>query len=277
MKLGAMSVDPIRAGTFKLDGGAMFGVVPRVLWEKLISGDDRNRITLGLNCLLVRTPECKVLVETGIGDKLDAKRRFIYGIEEPFDFACELSRLGADAAGIDYVVCSHLHFDHAGGCTGRRDDGSIVPLFPNARYIVRKEEWADALDPDPRSRASYLREDLDPLAESGQLELIGQDCEIVPGIFLEATGGHTRGHQVVRISSEGETLCFIGDIMPTEHHLKPSYTSSYDTFPLDTMRSRADLLGRAVSQGWILALPHSVDRVLWRAVEAQGGIALEPA
>lgn len=276
MQLGSFEIQPVRAGVFRLDGGAMFGVVPRVLWEKLVTPDERNRVPMALNCLVVRTPDQNIVVETGMGDKLDKKRREIYGIEGPTQLDAHLASLGVRADDIDCVICTHLHFDHAGGCTKRQDDGSIVPAFPSARYIARREEWEDSLSPDPRSRASYLRENLEPIHQSGQLELIDHDGEIVPGISVEMTGGHTRGHQLVKISSRGKALCFAGDILPTQHHLSAAYIPSYDVFPLETMKARGKVLETAMSEDWLLALPHSVDSVLWRPVEGEGQSSLEP-
>lgn len=274
MKLGSFEIEMIRDGVFKLDGGAMFGVVPRVLWEKLVTPDDQNRVTLGLNCLLVKTPDHNVLVEAGIGDALDEKGRRIYGIQGPPRLESELSRLGVGAQAIDYVVCTHLHFDHAGGCTKRREDGSFVPRFPRARYIVRKEESEDAQRPDPRSRPSYLAENIESLAGSEQLEVVDRECEVVPGVSLQLTGGHTRGHQVIVISSGDDTVCYLGDIIPTEYHVKPGYVASFDAFPLDTMKIRERVLSAALSHGWLLALPHSLETELWRVVERDGEVSL---
>ena len=277
MQLGAFQIEPIRAGVFKLDGGAMFGVVPRVLWAKLVPPDEQNRVPMALNCLLVKTPNHTVLVETGIGDKFDSKWRDIYAIEGRVRLDDHLSALSVGPADVDYVVCTHLHFDHAGGCTQRAGDGSPAPVFLRARHVVREEEWDDSLSPDPRSRASYRRENLDPLAGAGLLSVIHRDCEVVPGVTVEKTGGHTRGHQTVKITSDGRTICFVGDILPTQHHVKAAYTPSYDVFPLDTMAARERILARAKAEGWLLALPHSVDAVFWRVVEGEGGLELKRA
>ncbi|MBI4712005.1 MAG: MBL fold metallo-hydrolase, partial [Planctomycetes bacterium] len=212
MKLGNVEIIPISDGSFKLDGGAMFGVVPRVLWEKRMPPDDKNRISMGLWVLLIKTGGKNILVNTGIGTKCSERYRKIYDIRHPPDLLSGLAQNGLKPADINIVVLTHLHFDHSGGntiyqnaeCGVRNAECKAIPTFPNAKYVVQKAEWANATNPNERTRASYLQENIISLKEHGVLELIDGDKEIIPGIRVKITGGHTRGHQVVLFESEGK-------------------------------------------------------------------------
>ena len=236
MKLGKFEVQLLSAGHFALDGGSMFGIVPRVIWSRLIAPDERNRIPMGTNVLLIRTPEANILVDTGIGDIWNEKFRDIYAIR-PFD---PLRDTGLRPEEIDIVILTHLHFDHTGGSVVREGE-TYRPRYPNATYFVHALEWEDATHPNERTRASYVPETFQPLMEAGKLRLNDDYLEVVPGVRIQRTGGHTRGHQIVWIESEGQLGVFLADITPMIHHVPYPYIMGYDLFPLDTLRVRKEI------------------------------------
>jgi glyoxylase-like metal-dependent hydrolase (beta-lactamase superfamily II) len=262
-----MEVLALAAGRFRLDGGAMFGIVPRGLWEKRTTPDERNRISLGLTCLLVRGPSGTVLVETGHGGKkLPEKLQEIYALNAPpGGILGALAHVGVRADEVDTVVVSHLHPDHAGGAT-RLDGDRCVPAFPNARYVVQREEWEDAVSDDPQLARAYRSEpDLLPLQEAGLLDLVDGEKEIGPGIRALVTPGHTRAHQSVLISAGGDTICFVGDLVPTRDHLRLPYIMAFDLYPKTTYEVKEGLLDRAVRERWLLTWPHDT-RAPWGMV-----------
>jgi glyoxylase-like metal-dependent hydrolase (beta-lactamase superfamily II) len=257
MQLGKFTVNVLHDGYFKLDGGAMFGVVPKVIWDTLESSDERNRILLGSNPTLVQTGEHIVLIDTGLGDKFDDKSVDIYNVELPRGLLPELMRLEVSPEQVDYVINSHLHFDHIGGNTYRDMEGEIRPTFPNATYVMQKAEYEDALSAGPRAKASYNQDDIVPIQESGQINLIDGDTEIVPGIRMRVTGGHTRSHSIVEIESEGETALFLADLIPTSSHVKVPYVMGYDLYPADTADYKEKLLQEAADGNYMLIFEHS--------------------
>ncbi len=218
MQFGDLTLTPLWDGTFRLDGGAMFGVVPKPLWEKRAPADEKNRIRLGLRPLLV-IGEKTLLIDAGIGGKMDEKSVEIFAIDRSRNIDHSLADAGVSRDAIDIVLASHLHFDHAGGFTVRDPSGVIVPAFPRARYIVRTAEWDDAAHPHERNRASYLTEDFVPLADAGVLDLVAGDVVIMPGVRVVRTGGHSKHHQVVVIESQGQTAVFAADLIPTVAHV----------------------------------------------------------
>lgn len=255
MKWGAFEIELISDGTFRLDGGAMFGVVPRVLWNRVIDSDERNRIQLGLNCLLIRTDRDTILIDTGCGFKYTRKLIDIYGIDHETSVIDELKRVNVDVAAIDCVINTHLHFDHCGGNTRVQGD-EFVPTFPNARYFVQKREYLDASSPNERTRATYLAENWKPVEDRGQLELLEGTAEIVPGITCVPTPGHTAGHQSVKIESEGKILFFIADLCPTQKHVPLPWIMGYDLFPLTTLETRKRIYAEALQEEWLLLFEH---------------------
>ena len=234
MRIGTLEIHLLSDGSFKMDGGAMFGQVPKVLWESLMKADRRNRIRLGLNCLLIRSAEGNILVDTGTGSKYDDHARDIYGLG-----TSKLSRglrdVGVAPKDIQCVVLSHLHFDHAGGGTKINRRGIAVPAFPRAQYFVQQAAWDDATNPSERGKASYNQADFLPLLEKEQVRLLQGDHELVPGIWLKLTGGHCKGHQMVLINHGGAKVAFLGDLVPTPYHLAPSYISALDQHPEETL------------------------------------------
>ncbi|MCS6885056.1 MAG: MBL fold metallo-hydrolase [Acidobacteriota bacterium] len=252
MILGDFLVDIVSDGSLRLDGGAMFGVVPRVLWAKLCAVDDLNRIEVALNCLLVRYKDQIILVDTGAGNKWSEKHRRIYAL------SCgklveSLKQHDIHPEDITMVINTHLHFDHAGGNTTLRN-GQIVPTFPNARYIVQRAEYEHACRPHERDRASYISDDWEPIKH--QLELIEGDCEIIPGLEVFRVPGHNLDTQLVRISSGNLKLVFFADIIPTSLHLPYAWVMAYDLYPVELVEQKKRLVPQAEAESWICIFEH---------------------
>lgn len=260
---------------FRLDGGAMFGVVPKVLWEQKNPADERNRILLGLRCLLVDDGETRILVDDGIGGKFDQKWREIYGIRRERTLLDELAALGLVPEDIDYVVNTHLHFDHAGGNT-RLEGGALAPTFPNAQYLIQAREWEDGAHPNERTRASYLQENIAPLKEAGVVELVDGETEIIPGVRLIPTPGHTQGHQSPLIEGGGQRVFYPGDLIPTSSHLALPWIMGYDSFPLITLETKRSLLARAYEEDWLLVFEHDPKIPAGRVVRESGRYEVAP-
>jgi glyoxylase-like metal-dependent hydrolase (beta-lactamase superfamily II) len=282
--LGSFRLHALEAGLVRLDGGAMFGVVPKPLWERRIPADARNRIPLALRCLLVETPDALVLLETGLGNKEDGKFLDIYGVENAASDARWPDRLqeaiaaaGFSPADVSVVVDTHLHFDHAGGNTYRDAEGQVRLSFPNARYHVQRGEWEWAHVANERTSASYLAHNYDPVMEAGRLELVEGDVEIVPGVSVYRTPGHCPHHQSVLVASGGETACFLADVMPTMAHLPLPWIMGYDVEPLVTLESKRALLKRAVDERWLLVSTHDPFTPWGYAVADGKGARLEEA
>jgi glyoxylase-like metal-dependent hydrolase (beta-lactamase superfamily II) len=256
LTLGALTLTPMLDGYFALDGGAMFGVVPKPLWEKVATPDARNRIRLAMRAWMVRGNGVTVLIDAGAGDKLDAKAADIYAFERQRHLDHALAAAGVSAADIDLVIASHLHFDHAGGFTMKGADGAVRPRFPNARYSVRRGEWNDARTPHERNRASYFADNYVPLADAGVLDLVDDDGEIATGLRVRRTGGHTMHHQIVEIESEGSRAVFVADLLPTVAHLPLPYIMGYDLYPMDTLAFKRAFLRQVVADTTLLLFEH---------------------
>jgi glyoxylase-like metal-dependent hydrolase (beta-lactamase superfamily II) len=256
LRLGDFDISGLRDGYFFLDGGAMFGVVPKTLWEQKYPADSKNRIKLALNSVLIRTPHALVLVETGIGTKIDQKFRGIYCVEKDPGLLPSLSRLGLGPEDIDFVVNTHLHFDHCGGNTFRNEKGQVVPTFPRARYVIQKGEWEWAKHPSEREKSSYIGENFLPLEGYGLLELVEGNSQITEGVEVVLSPGHTPRHQSVKVSSRGQTLFYLGDLVPTSAHIRLSYIMSYDLFPLETLETKRKFYQQATEEDWVLAFVH---------------------
>lgn len=280
--LGDLKIHALQAGGQQLDGGAMFGVVPKPLWERKIPADARNRIPMGMRCLLVEHPDGLVLIDTGVGDKEDAKFIDIYGIEAELDGGVSmlegaLKGVGFTPEDVKVVINTHLHFDHAGGNTKLGEDGtSVVPTFPNARYLVHAGELHYATHTNERTAASYFVRNWDPLRESGQLELVDGSKELVSGIFMRATPGHTPHHQSIVIESGAETAVFLADVCPTSAHIPLPWIMGYDVEPLVTLESKRALWRDAERENWLLIFEHDAS-VAWGRVATGGkGYELRP-
>lgn len=253
--VGDVKVHVLSDGRFALDGGAMFGVVPRVVWERTDPPDEKNRVPLALNVALLESGGKRILVDTGVGDKWGEKERAIYRIDRSSNLLASLAALGLRADDIDVVINTHLHFDHAGGNT-RKDGGRVVPTFPKARYVVQMGEWEDATRPHERNRASYQEPNYVPLAEARQLDTVQGEVEVAPGVWVMPVGGHTAYHQMVVVESRGETLAIPTDLVPTASHLPLPFIMGYDLFPLGTLEAKRRLLSRAFDEQWSLLFYH---------------------
>lgn len=264
MKFGNFEIFSIVENSFKIDGGAMFGVVPKIIWERLVPADEFNRVKLDLNLLLVKTKGENVLIDAGMGDALSEKHKKIYGIEKPSNMEGKLSKLNLTPEDIDLVILTHLHADHAGGVVKLDNSGRKIPHFPNARHIVQIKEWNDAMSPDERTSATYFTESLKLLKDFDLLELIDGEDEVAKGIKVKSTGGHTPGHQVVFIEDGYNKILWPGDIIPTASHLKIPYVASVDLFPLETMAQKRKFLDMCINDGWLLAFDHDVNIKLGR-------------
>jgi glyoxylase-like metal-dependent hydrolase (beta-lactamase superfamily II) len=255
MRVGDLELIPLSDGFFRLDGGAMFGVVPKPLWEKRAPADEMNRITLALRPLLVRGVRT-MLIDAGIGDKMNGKSNRIYGLDRARHLDHALAAAGVRAEEIDIVLATHLHFDHAGGFTARTVDGRLCPRFPRAQYIVRRGEWEDATHPHERNRASYLAENFQPLADARVVQFVDADVTVMPGIKVRKSGGHTAHHQVVMIESGHKTAVFAADMIPTTAHVDEAWIMGYDLYPMDTLAFKKVFIREAIDREYLIFFEH---------------------
>jgi glyoxylase-like metal-dependent hydrolase (beta-lactamase superfamily II) len=288
MQIGDYRVEVVPDTEFRLDGGAMFGVVPRVLWERVCPPDELNRVSLNMNCVFVDTGKEKILIETGIGEKWSEKELKMYGIFREKPFAETLfERTGCKADDITIVVNTHLHFDHAGGNTIRAGaqasrlpdadaSGTLAiqskPQFPNARYFVSKNEFEHAENPHERDRASYLHDNWRPLVESGQLELKPDDYEVVNGLKMQTIRGHSKTMQTWRLGSGSQTLYGFADLIPTRHHLALPWIMGYDLYPAETLEFKKRILPQAIEENWICLFYHDFEMPLCRLADENGKV-----
>jgi glyoxylase-like metal-dependent hydrolase (beta-lactamase superfamily II) len=242
----------------------MFGVVPRVVWERRSPPDERHRITLGLNAMLIEAGGVRILVDPGLGSHHDAPFAARYAVEQPPTVGDSLARIGVAPAEIDFVVDTHLHWDHAGANVAVGADGAAVPAFPRARYVLQQREWRAATAPHERNRASYRDEDFRPLESAGRLQLVDGDAELAPGVRVEAVGGHSDGMQLLRVDSAGETFVFLADLVPTQHHLDYAWIMGYDLYPVETLYQKKRILPLAAEQRWVVGFAHDPDTPLGR-------------
>jgi glyoxylase-like metal-dependent hydrolase (beta-lactamase superfamily II) len=262
--LGPWAVHTIETGSLKLDGGAMFGSVPKTLWSRSHPADERNRIALAMRCLLLEGHGRRVLVDVGAGDKLEPKWADIYGISsEVHSLERSLAALGLGVEDVTDVVLTHLHFDHAGGATSRQG-GVLVPRLPRALYYVQRRNWENAQRPNPRERASYLGENFDPLMAAGVLRLWDGPQAPWPGLEVFTAEGHTRGQQLIRVSGEGGILYFVADLIPTRSHVRIPFVMGYDVAAIETMAEKRELLERAAREGAWIALEHDPEIAMAR-------------
>ena len=265
--LGDFELSVFSDGTYPLDGGAFFGVVPKVMWSRKMESDDKNYVASGLNSLLIRTGKQTVLVETGMGNKLSSRMATFYG--QPAKLLENLAAGGVAPEDIDIVINSHLHFDHCGWNTVRDANGKFVATFPRAKYYAPEGEWEYARHPSERDSISFISENYDPLVESGQMTLLKGGEEIVPGISVKTFPGHTAHMQAIVIQSAGEspkTACYISDLMPTTAHIDLTWGMGFDLFPLQTIESKKQYYARAVPEKWLTVFTHDA-KTPWAYVE----------
>ena len=253
--VGNLELISVLDGFIRLDGGAMFGVVPKPLWSRVAPPDERNRITLAMRPLIVRGART-MLIDAGLGDKENEKFHDIYGVDRTRNLDQTLAEAGLTPEDIDIVLASHLHFDHAGGFTTRGATGRVKPKFPRAQYIVRRGEWEDATHPNERNRASYLADNYVPLADAGVLQLVDEDRTIMPGVRVRRTGGHTMHHQMVVIESGGKVAAFVADMMPTTAHVADAWIMGYDLYPLDTLAAKQQFAADAIAKEILVFFEH---------------------
>jgi glyoxylase-like metal-dependent hydrolase (beta-lactamase superfamily II) len=271
MQFGDFRLEIIPDTEFRLDGGAMFGVVPRTLWSKVCPPDDQNRIRMNMNCVFLETNSERILIESGIGEKWSAKHKEMYGITRERALAESLRAIaGVAAEDISIVINTHLHFDHAGGNTSVNEEAKVNPAFPNARYFVSKDELDHAEDPSERDRASYFPENWRPLIDSGQLETKEAEYEVVPGLRMETYPGHNRSMQCWRLQSEGQTMFGFADLVPMRAHVAYPWIMGYDLFPTETLETKKKLLPQAVREDWACLFYHDPDQPLCKLVEEKG-------
>lgn len=271
MQFGDYRVEIVPDTDFRLDGGAMFGVVPRTLWSKVCPPDDQNRIRMNMNCVFLETSSDRVLIETGIGEKWSPKHQAMYGITREKSLAQSLREIAnVEPEDITIVVNTHLHFDHAGGNTETAEDGRVVPSFPNARYLVSRAELENAEYPSERDRASYLPDNWRPLIETGQLEAREPEYEVVPGLRMETHAGHNRSMQCWRLERGGETIFGFADLVPMRAHVSFPWIMGYDLYPVETLEAKKILLPRAARERWGCFFYHDPDEPLCRLIEKDG-------
>ena len=290
--VGSLRCHTLEGGLQRLDGGAMFGVVPKPLWDREIAPDERNRIPLAMRCLLVEHRDGLILIDTAVGTKDDAKFREIYGIENAPRGGSEgpasqlldaLHDAGYTAADVKWVINTHLHFDHAGGNTYRDparvgdDEGVLRPTFPNATYVVQRGDLEFARKTNERTRASYLGPNFEPIADAGKFKMLNGDAEVLPGIFARVTPGHVPWHQAVLVEDGGETAAFVADLIPTASHLRLPWIMGYDVEPLRTLESKRQLLREAADEGWRIVFEHDASVAWGRVVRKGSGVGLEDA
>jgi len=276
-QVGALRCHLLDGGMQRLDGGAMFGVVPKPLWERRMTADERNRIPLAMRCLLIEHDAGLILVDTGAGNKESEKFRKIYALDNagetgPTVLEDSLAAVGYAPSDVRMVINTHLHFDHAGGNTYVEwgldgSQGGVHISFPEATYVVQRHELAFARRTNERTAASYLPHNFEPIDQAGRWKLVDGEVELVPGITLRPTPGHVPGHQSVMVHDGGDTLCYLGDLVPTTAHLPLPWIMGYDLEPLVTLESKRALLGRAEAEGWRLVFEHDPEHGVGRVVQ----------
>ena len=283
IRIGDFSLTTLTDGNFRLDGGAMFGVVPKPLWQRRAPADEKNRIAMSMRPLLIERPGDghaagvqRILIDAGCGDKMSEKEAGIYGFDRAFNLTHSLAERGLTAADIDIVIASHLHFDHAGGFTQRVAGGPVTPRFPNARYHIRRAEYEDATHPNERNRASYFLENYVPLVDAGVVTFHDHDEELLPGVRAIRTGGHTMHHEMIKIESGGATAVFAADLLPTTAHIDDVWIMGYDLYPMDTLAFKRTFVREAIEREYVIFFEHDPEVAAGIIREENGKRRVEP-
>ena len=259
MQLGRFSLQTVSGGTFRIDGGTMFGVVPKALWSRVFPCDDDNNILQQTNCVLIRDGDRTMLIDTGLGSKLPDKQRRILHAQDGNPLRDNLAAVGIQPEDVDTVLLSHLHFDHAGGATMVAENGQLVPTFPNAEYVAQHREWVNATADFPELRGMYPQDNLLPLKDAGQLRLVDGNVELAPGIRAWITGGHTEAHSAIVIEDADDTAIYLGDLCPDTRHLPIYWGMAYDVDLRQLRRAKAEILGTVADENWLSLFDHDPD------------------
>jgi methylmalonyl-CoA epimerase len=254
-RIGDLELISLSAGVFRLDGGGMFGAVPKTVWEKHAPADARNQITLAMRPLVVRGART-MLIDAGLGSKESAAFQTTYGVDRRRSLEIAMAEAGVRPEQVDLVLASHLHFDHAGGFTYRDTGGRLRPTFPRAQYIVRRGEWEEANRASASKRTPYFADNYVPLAEAGVLQLVDEDATIMPGVKVRRTGGHTLHHQIVLIDSKGSTAAYVADLMPTAAHVRDGWSTAFDLYPVEMRSAKLQFAQEAIEKGTLVFFPH---------------------
>lgn len=277
MKTGRFEIFSILENSFKIDGGAMYGVVPKIIWQKLNPPDADNMVKLDINLLLVKADGENILIDAGIGDALSERQKKMFGVEKPSGLDKGLSEAGIGPEDIHLVLLTHLHADHAGGVVKPDRDGKKLPRFPNARHVVQLKEWMEAMEPDERTSATYFTSNLKLLEQERLLELIDGEDQVADGVKLINTGGHTPGHQAVLIEDGEAKIIWPGDIIPSTYHIRMPYVAAVDLLPRETMQQKKKFLRMCSEEGWLLAFDHDLKVKLGKLEQKEGGFSVTEA
>ncbi len=273
MKIGKYTLHPLETGTFGLDGGAMFGIIPKPLWERTNPADEKNRIKLGVRCLLLKSDTRNILIDTGVGKFWDDKFYKIYDLQNEKSYLEKsLEEVGVSAEDITDVILTHLHFDHTGGST-KLENERWIPAFANAKYYIQKEHFDWAMNPSDRDRGSFIKERFEPLISEGVLQLL-ETTEFDDEIEFIIINGHTFAQQMVKISDSNQTLLFCGDLLPTSSHIPIPYVMGYDLQPIVTVKEKKEILSKAVEEDWILYFEHDPYCLAGKVTRNEKGIVL---
>ena len=275
MNLGNTSIDVVSDGTLMLDGGCVFGQIPKSQWEMQIKPDRRNRIRMGLNCLLIRAQGKNILVDTGAGSKRTDRLKEMYGLNGN-KLQKSLRNVGLTARDIDYVVLTNLQFDHGGGCTKLDRSGNAVPTFPKAQYLVQRACWEEAQCPNERFSETFYDDDFMPLEEKGLVTFLDGDHEVIPGVSVKVTDGPIRGHQIVLVERGGEKIAYLSDLVPTPYHLQLPYIQASDEHPNETLDQKRDVLRMAIDGGWLVVFGHGYEHQAGYVQQRNGRTQLVP-